>query len=124
MACSWPCMASLDTPVPSKKIMPDSGKSFAQILSGTSSDENFLAKPPPKVVMGDSVRIKITQDAYESGLAACKCHLHGRLTLHKGDAPVTTLALKTKLNNLWPLLRNWSLIPLGKGFFRIHFQFY
>lgn len=100
MACSWPCMASLDTPVHTKTIMPESGKSFAQILSNASSGENFLANLPPKVVMGDSVRIKISQAAYESGLAACKCHLYGRLTLHKGDSPITTQALKTKLNNL------------------------
>jgi len=115
-------MASLDTPVHTKTILPESGKSFAHILSGASSGENFLANLPPKVVMGDSVCIKISQAAYESGLAACKCHLHGRLTLHKGDSPITTQALKTKLNNLWPQVSNWNLIQLGKGFFEFNFS--
>lgn len=44
------------------------------------------------------------------------------MTLHKGDTTLTTQALKTKLNNLWPQLQNWSLIPLGKGFFELNFN--
>jgi len=74
------------------------------------------------VVMGASARIKISQAAYESGLAACRFNLHGRLTLHKGDSPLTTQALKLKLNNFWPQLSNWNLIPLGKGFFELNFS--
>ena len=102
--------------------LPESGKSFAQALFGTSSGDTFLTNLPPKVIMGDSVRVKISQAAYESGLAACRFNLHGRLTLHKGDTPLTTLALKSKLNNLWPQLQNWNLIPLGKGFFEFNFN--
>jgi len=101
---------------------PESGKSFAQALSGSASGDSFLANLPPNVVIGDSVRVKITQAAYESGLKACSCNLHGRLTLHKGDSPLTTLALKAKLNKLWPQLNNWNLIPLGKGFFEFNFS--
>lgn len=100
----------------------ESVKSFAQALSGAVSGESLLSQLPPKVVMGDSVHVKISQAAYESGLAACKCNLHGRLTLHKGDSPLTTQTLKAKLNNLWPQLRNWNLIPLGKGFFEFNFS--
>lgn len=109
-----------------KTNLPEVGKSFVQALSGASSgadfDGNFLANLPPKVIMGDSVRVKISQAAYEAGLSACQSNLHGRLTLHKGDSPLTTQALKAKLSNLWPQLRNWSLIPLGKGFFEFNFN--
>lgn len=101
---------------------PVSGKSFAQILSGESSGEPFLAQLPPKVIMGKSVRVKISRAAYELGLAACQTHLHGRLTLHKGDAPLTSQALKAKLNVQWPQLQNWNLTPLGKGFFELKFN--
>jgi len=96
---------------------PISGKSFAQILSGEVSGDSFQ-----KVVMGSSVHVKISRAAYESGVVACKTHLHGRLTLHKGDAPLTMQALKAKLSNQWPQLQNWSLIPLGKGFFEFNFN--
>lgn len=119
-------MASLDAPLTKKQQSPESGKSFAQALSnsstGASSDNNFLANLPPKVIMGDSVRVKISQAAYEVGLVSCQCNLHARLTLHKGDSPITTQALKAKLHNLWPNLQNWSLISLGKGFFEFHFS--
>jgi len=100
---------------------PASGKSFAQALSGSVSGDSFLTQLPPKVIVGDSVRVKISQASYESGLAACQCNLHGRLTLHKGDSPLTTQALKVKLSILWPNLNNWNLIPLGKGFFEFNF---
>ena len=99
---------------------PESGKSFAQALSGSVSGDSSLTRLPPKVVMGDSVRVKISQAAHESGLAACRSNLNGRLTLHKGDSPLTTQALKVKLSNLWPHLNNWNLIPLGKGFFEFN----
>lgn len=72
--------------------------------------------------IGDTVSIKISQDEYESSLVACRNNLHGRLTLHKGDSPLTTKALKLKLNDLWPSLKNWSMLPLGKGFFEFNFQ--
>lgn len=71
---------------------PESGKSFVQALS--SSDEHHLSKLPPKIVMGTSVRVKVSQSEYDSGVAKCQFNLHGRVTLHKGDKPLTTLALK------------------------------
>jgi len=112
-------MASLDsTVVPAK--LPAAGKSFAQALSDSSDPQ--LTQLPPKIVMGKSVRVKITQTEYEAGLTDCSSNLHGRLMLHKGDAPLTTLALKTKLNNLWPHIHNWDITPLGRGFFEFHFS--
>ncbi|AES62086.1 DUF4283 domain protein [Medicago truncatula] len=102
-----------------------SGKSFAQALSGAVSCDSFLSKLPPKVIMGDSVRVKISQAVYESGLAACQCNLHGRLTLHKGDSPLTTQALKVKLNNLCTIeemKQVWAIgvVNLKPGF--MHFS--
>jgi len=119
--CPWPFMTSLDSTEGTAAKPPETGKSFAQVLSG--SCEIHLTQPPPKVVMGNSVRVKISQVEYETGLAYCSCNLHGRLTLHKGDSSLTTQALKMKHNNLWPNLRNWNLTPLGKGFFEFNFNF-
>jgi len=102
--------------------LPATGKSFAQILSGEGFGDTPIAQPPPKVIMGSTVRVKISRAGYESGLAACRTHLHGRLTLHKGDAPLTSQALKAKLSNQWPQLQNWTLIPLGKGYFELNFN--
>lgn len=48
--------------------------------------------------MGDTVRVKISQDEYEHGIEDCKRNLHVRLTLSKGDPPLTTQSLKLKLN--------------------------
>jgi len=99
-------MASMDFAVVPVAKQPNKGKSFAQALSGPGG-EFQLTMPPPKIVIGKSVRIKITQDEYESGLADCRSNIHGRLILHKGDTPLTTQALKMKLSNLWPNIQNW-----------------
>jgi len=119
-------MANLDAmvtkPVDQPARPPISGISFAQALSGEDSGDTFTPLPICKIVMGNSVRVKISQAAYESGLASCCFNLHSRLTLHKGDSPLTTQDLKSKLNNLWPQLNNWYLIPLGKGFFELKFS--
>jgi len=116
MVCPWPFMAALEdyTPKP-----PENGKSFAQSLSG--SCDIHLTQLPPKVIMGDTVRIKITQKEYEYGIADCRTNLHGRVTLNKGDTPLTTQALKLILSSFWPNLLNWTVIPLGKGFFEFKF---
>lgn len=99
---------------------PESGKSFVQALS--SSDEPQLTKFPPKIVMGTTVRVKVSQSEYELGVVECQFNLHARATLHKGDQPLTTLTLQQKLSMLWPSLRNWYITPLGKGFFEFHFS--
>ena len=114
MVCTWPCLAALD----STTSVPEC--SFAQALS--SSCDFPIPQLPPKIVMGKSVRVKINQREYEFGIEDCKTNLHGRLTLKKGDPPLTSKALKTKLDGLWPLLRNWSITPLGKGFYEFKFQ--
>jgi len=126
MVCPWPFMANLDSTV--NKLVDStvgpsvSRKSFAEALSGNDSGDTFSPLPISKIVMGNSVRVKISQAAYESGLASCRFNLHGRLSLHNGDSPLTTQAPKSKLNILWPRLNNWYLIPLGKGFFELKFS--
>lgn len=122
MVCPWPFLAKLDSP-PNSTVKPsESAKSFAQALSGDATGETVLVTLPPRVVMGKSVRVQISRAAYEAGLASCQTHLHGRLTLQKGDTPVTTQAMKLKLSKLWPNLQNWSLTLLGKGFFEFNFN--
>ena len=61
-------MASLDSTVVPRKL-PDVGKSFAQALS--DSNDPQLTQLPLKIVMGKSVRVKITQTEYEAGLTDC-----------------------------------------------------
>jgi len=120
MVCPWSFMASLDSNVATPAKPPEPGKSFAQALS--SSNNLQLTQLPPIVVMGKTVRVKITQAIYESELATCRSNLHGRLTLHKGDTPMTTQGLKLKLSKQWPTIQNWELTPLGRGFFEFHFN--
>jgi hypothetical protein len=116
MVCPWPFVASLDDSVPKPS---DSGCSFAQVLSNQGDSQ--LQQLPPKVVMGDTVRVKITQKDYESGIEDSRLNVHGRITLGKGDVPFPTQALRNKLCCLWPNLKEWSVTPLGKGFFEFKF---
>lgn len=87
-----------------------------------ASDEAQPNRLPPRICMGDKVHIKISQKDYEAEIADCQLHLHGRVTLQKGDPLLTARGLKQKLVGIWPHLRNWSVTPLGKGFFEFKFQ--
>jgi len=78
----WACLASMDPAVITAEKPPETGKSFAQALSCHCDLQ--LNQFPPKIVMGTSVRIKISQAEYEFGVADCRYNLHGRVTLHKG----------------------------------------
>lgn len=48
--------------------------------------------------------------------------LHARLTLQKGDSPLTTCDLYKKMSSLWPNLKNSNIVPLCKGFFALLFN--
>lgn len=87
----------------------------------SDSCDSPLHQLPPKVIMGDTVRVRITQNELESGIADCRMNLHGRITLAKGDTPWTTQALQIHLSRSWPSLKDWSVLPLGRGFFEFKF---
>jgi len=80
MVCPWSFMAALDASMPKPS---EPGKSVAQVLS--DSCDIPLNQLPPKVIMGDTVRVKITQAEFDSGISNCRMNLHGRITLSKGD---------------------------------------
>ena len=71
--------------------------------------------------MRDTVRVKITQAELDSSISDCRMNLHGRITLAKGDPLLTSLAMKNKLCRLWPTLKEWSVLPLGRRFFEFQF---
>lgn len=60
---------------------PESSKSFMQALS--SSCELQLNQLPPNVVMGNFMRVKISQAEYESGIAAVNVTSMGKLLYAK-----------------------------------------
>jgi len=109
-------MASLDT---ANQNLRELEKSFAQAVS--DSCDSPLHQLPPKVIMGDTVRVCITQNELESSIADCRMSLHGRITLDKGDTPWPTQALQINLSNSWSSLKDWSVLPLGRGFFEFKF---
>lgn len=94
--------------------------SFAQALTATtrtSSNDNL----PTPLIRGEFVSITITQQIYEKGLEVCKHNLRGRLVLSKGDKPYTTKDIHLKLQKQWKTTSEWSMRPLGRGFFEFTF---
>ena len=95
--------------------------SFAQALATTpktSSNDNM----PKPLIRGESVSITITQQIYEKGLEICKHNLRGRLVLNKGDKPYTTKDIHLKLQKQWKTTGEWSMRPLGSGYFEFIFS--
>ncbi|KAF1877203.1 hypothetical protein Lal_00011973 [Lupinus albus] len=75
---------------------PIQKKSFADLLK-VSCDVSQLPQPYTK---GDTIAVKIPEEEYQAGLQRCKTHLHGRVILSKGDAPIKFPDLKAKLSVL------------------------
>ena len=95
--------------------------SFAQALATTpniASNDNM----PKPLIRGESVSITITQQTYEKGLEICKHNLRGRLVLNKGDKPYTTKDIHLKLQKQWNTIGEWSMRPLGRGYFEFTFS--
>jgi hypothetical protein len=83
----WP-WTFLDPPEMVEMATTKSGKTFIQVVSASS--ESQVKHIPPRIIVGDSVRIKPSQKDYEAGIRDCSANLHGRITLQKNDAPLTT----------------------------------
>jgi hypothetical protein len=112
--CQWPCLA-FDLPRQEKASVFNPPRSFAEALHDSCAVQ--VSQLPSPAIKGADLCIKITQEEYEKGLANCKRNLHGRLTLNKGDKPVTARDLKTKLTSIWKIHGPWHLVSLGRGFY-------
>lgn len=95
-------------------------KTFAQVVA--KSNDYQVTQLPPKTVIGDKVKIKITQEVYAAEMRDCTTHLHGRVTMEQSNTPLTTQTLKLKLHNFWSGLGEWSVTPLGRGCFEFTFN--
>ncbi|XP_019447356.1 PREDICTED: uncharacterized protein LOC109350589 [Lupinus angustifolius] len=95
-------------------------KSFAQALR--SSCDIATSQLPQPCIKGEAIAIKIPEEDYQAGLLRCKSHLHGRMILSKGDTPLKFAELKSTLTSMWSMIRKWSMISLGKGFYEFSFS--
>ena len=95
--------------------------SFSSIVGDAVATENLPSLPIPKV-RGDKIFVKISEALYDEQLLLFRTNLIGRLLLRKGSVPLRTDAIKASLDALWKPSKSWHLVPLGRGFFYIHFD--
>ncbi|XP_062012748.1 uncharacterized protein LOC133729264 [Rosa rugosa] len=89
-------------------------KTFASVLSASVETQVNLFQLPQPTRRGDVTFVKINEALYQEQV--------GRLLLRKGSKPMTTEILKKSLQSLWNPSSPWRLVPLGKGYFDIHFN--
>lgn len=90
----------LGSPLPmSSSSSPPPKKTFAQAL--TNSFVFSLSQLKRPCLKGEAISIKISEYEYQMGIQSCKNSLHGRLILSKGETPIKTQDLRSKLANLW-----------------------
>ncbi|KAL6193239.1 hypothetical protein ACLB2K_034323 [Fragaria x ananassa] len=119
--CPWKFLGGLDSasqPPPSAPRV----RTFAAVLSNSTEPAISLSQLLPPVVHGDKIYVKINESLYHEQLKEFKTNLIGHLLLRKGSKPLRTDALKSLLAALWQPLEPWRLVPLGKGYFDIHFS--
>lgn len=115
--CSRPFLSPLESAAP--EIL---GKTFSQVV--VNFDDSQVTQLPPRTMIGDKVKIKITQEEYEAEFRDCSTHLHGRVVVQQSDTPLTTQILKLKLTNFWSgiSIGEWSVTPLERGCFEFKFN--
>ncbi|KAK9903720.1 hypothetical protein M0R45_001020 [Rubus argutus] len=92
--------------------------SFASVLS-CDSPIGFTINDLPSPFVDDGIlSVRISEEPYLRGLDRCKTLLIGRVSLPPKVTPLKSHELSHQLRTLWPLLAQWSVAPLGKGFFR------
>jgi hypothetical protein len=116
----WKCLDLSNDPQNTNIESPKPQKTFAQALNNLCDIP--LSQFPQPVIKGDRLVIEIPESIYEAGLEACKHNLHGRILWPKGSTPLSVVALKTKLSQVWKNLSRWGVISLGKGFFEFTFS--
>ncbi|XP_004297877.1 PREDICTED: uncharacterized protein LOC101291331 [Fragaria vesca subsp. vesca] len=97
-------------------------KIFASIVAGSEENQVPISQLASPTVCGDTVFMKINERIYQEQLATCRNNLIGRLLLRKGSIPMKTETLKASLHSLWRPSDPWRLVPIGKGYFDIHFN--
>ncbi|KAL6189232.1 hypothetical protein ACLB2K_040621 [Fragaria x ananassa] len=120
VVCPWAFMGGFDAASPSPPPAPKA-RTFASVLSNSNESSIPLSQLPAPVVQGDKIYVKINETLYQEQLQNFKTNLIGRLLLRKGSTPLKTDALKGLLAALWRPSQPWRLVPLGKGYFDIHF---
>ncbi|XP_062014371.1 uncharacterized protein LOC133730879 [Rosa rugosa] len=118
--CPRAFMGGLDAALPSPPPAPKA-RSFASVLSNSNESSIPLSQLPAPVVRGDKIYVKINESLYQEQLKNFKTNLIGRLLLRKGSTPLKTTTLKGLLAALWRPSEPLRLVPLGKGYFDIHF---
>ncbi|WJX67904.1 hypothetical protein P8452_52331 [Trifolium repens] len=116
----WKCLDLSNDPRIASVEPPKPQRTFAQALNNLCDIP--LSQFPQPVVKGDRLAIEIPESIYEAGLEACKHNLHGRIFWPKGSTPLSVVALKMKLSQVWKDLSRWGVISLGKGFFEFTFS--
>ncbi|KAM1171914.1 hypothetical protein ACFXTH_022219 [Malus domestica] len=122
-SCPWAfAMVSDSAPLPRNSKPPSmKARTFASIVSD-STERVSLSQLPIPVIRGDQIFVKISEDLYQQQLQSFRTNLIGRLLLRKGITPLKTAELKSSLEALWRPVAPWLLVPLGKGYFDIHFN--
>jgi hypothetical protein len=136
-ACNWPCVSESNpalTKVQSAALVPIvSALSSTTIATGSTPPLSFVAtlagtkdiddRPfPTPCIKGDALSIKICQEEYQKGVEDCRKVLRARLTLNKGDRPLSARELRDKMGKIWKTTAGWKMVPLGKGFYDFHFD--
>lgn len=95
-------------------------KCFAQVLTWVR--DILVSQFPHPVIKGDRSSITIPEEEYKAGLKDCKNNLHGHVLWPKGSSSLIVAAIRVKLTSIWPDVKNWGILSLGKGIYELTFS--
>ncbi|XP_061999369.1 uncharacterized protein LOC133716714 [Rosa rugosa] len=101
---------------------PNPKPSFASAFMEDSPVKFAIDDLPIPFVENGVVSVQISEESYLRGLQRCKNNLIGRVFVYPNSKPLKAHDLVHQLKGILPPLNNWTVAPLGKGFFMLQFQ--
>ncbi|XP_062015804.1 uncharacterized protein LOC133732294 [Rosa rugosa] len=91
--------------------------SYAAALNADSPIPFAIADLPSPFLEEGLISIRISEEPFLRGLERCKSNLIGRV-----NSQIKTPDLVQQLKHLWSGLEQWTVAPLGRGFFMLQFK--
>ncbi|KAM7470315.1 hypothetical protein LguiA_008498 [Lonicera macranthoides] len=119
-----PIKSVAENPImPDTQTAPAKKPSYASFLRPKAVPPTIpVTQLPTPYKKGHLMAVKLDENVYQRSLQQCQNNLHGRLILKHGNAPVKAIDLHLSLSSVWNTKEQWTLTPIGKGYYTLRFS--
>ncbi|KAM7496923.1 hypothetical protein LguiA_021337 [Lonicera macranthoides] len=123
--CGFTSGNKIPTPISTTVTVENKSKSYVKALGAADLNlpplEVDVSKLSIPSLKGNEVVVTLNEEIYQQSLQECRSNLIGRLLLSRVSDPVSAEEVCRQVTKLWNPGAGWRIVPLGRGFFDMHF---